>query len=258
MNRRNFFAASAAAGLSTAASAQDSPKNSIYTLYYYYMRNGSQVERTTAYLRDVFAPAAKRHGIAPVGFFSPVFGDRAPYILSIATYPSYASLETVRKKFAEDKEFDKGWDAYNTIGDPAYNRMEVSILRAFDKIPSLDVPPTEAGRAARTYELRTYESMNEKAGARKIKMFEDGEAGIFKRLGMQTVLFGRTIAGRNMPSLSYMLGYDNMAHREKLWGDFGRDPEWQKMRAMPGYSDAEIVSNITSTILRPLPFSMIR
>ena len=75
---------------------------------------------------------------------------------------------------------------------------------------------------------------------------------------MQTVLFGRTIAGRNMPSLTYMLGYDNMAHRDKLWGDFGRDPEWQKLRAMPGYSDAEIVSNITSTILRPLPFSMIR
>ena len=76
-------------------------------------------------------------------------------------------------------------------------------------------------------------------------MFEDGEAAIFKRLGMQTVLFGRTIAGRNMPSLTYMLGYDDMAHREKLWGDFGRDPEWQKLRATPGLSDAEIVSNIT-------------
>jgi hypothetical protein len=222
------------------------------------MRNGSQVERTTAYLRDVFAPAAKRHGIAPVGFFSPVFGERAPYILSIATYPSFAAFESVHKKFADDKEFEKGWDAYNTIGDPAYNRMDVSMLRAFDRIPTLDVPPTDAGKAARTYELRTYESMNEKAGARKIKMFEDGEAGIFKRLGMQTVFFGRTVTGRNMPSLTYMLGYDNMAHREKLWGDFGRDPEWQKMRALPGYSDAEIVSNITSTILRPLPFSMIR
>jgi len=259
MNRRKFVAASTAAGLYTAAAAENTPKNSIYTLYYYYMRNGAnQVERTTAYLRDTFAPAAKRHGITPVGFFSPVVGERSPYILSLATYPSFAAFETVREKFAADDEFRKGWEAYNTIGDPAYVRMDVSILRAFDKFPTPEVPPTEAQRPARLFELRTYENMNEKAGSKKDKMFEDGEAAVFKKLGMQTVFFGRTIAGRNMPSLSYMLGYDDLAAREKMWAAFGRDPEWQKLRATPGLSDAEIVTNITSTFLRPLPFSMIR
>jgi hypothetical protein len=258
MNRRRFLAASTASGLSTAAAAESSPTNSIYSLYYFYMRNGTQVERTTAYLRDVFAPAAKRNGMGPVGFFNPMFGERTPCIVSIAVYPSWSAVETVREKFADDMEFQKGWDAYNTIGDPAYNRMEVSMLRAFDKIPAIELPPTDGQRAARLFELRTYESMNEKAGAKKIKMFEDGEAAIFKRLGMQTVLFGRTIAGRNMPSLTYMLGYDDMAAHDKLWGAFGRDPEWQKLRATPGSSDAEIVSNISSTLLRPLPFSMIR
>lgn len=258
MNRRTFLAASTAAGLTTAASAQGAPKNSIYSLYYFYMRNGTQVERTTAYLRDTFAPAAKRHGLTPVGFFSPVVGERAPYILSIASYASFAAIETVHQKFAADKEFEKGWDAYNTIGDPAYVRIESSLLRAFDKMPAIEVPPGDAQRPARLFELRTYESMNEKALAKKIKMFEDGEAAIFKRLGMQNVLYGRAISGRNMPNLTYMLGYDDLSAREKLWAAFGRDPEWQKMRATPGLSDAEIVSNISSTLLRPLPFSMIR
>jgi hypothetical protein len=55
-----------------------------------------------------------------------------------------------------------------------------------------------------------------------------------------------------------MLGYDDLAARDKLWRAFGSDPEWQKLRSQPGYSDAEIVSNISNTILRPLPFSMIR
>ena len=89
-------------------------------------------------------------------------------------------------------------------------------------------------------------------------MFEEGEAAIFKRVGMQTVLFGQTVAGRNMPSLTYMLGYDNMDARDKTWKAFGSDPEWQKLRTTPGYTDAEIVSNISNIILRPLPFSMIR
>jgi hypothetical protein len=258
MNRRKFMAGSAAAGLSTAAAADTPPKNSIYTLFYFYMRNGPQVERTTAYLRDTFLPAAKRNGMGPVGFFSPVFGERAPYILSLASHPGFAAIEAMHTKFADDKEFQKGWDAYNSGADPAYVRMEVNMLYAFDKYPAIEVPPTDAQRPARVFELRTYESLSEKAGQKKIKMFEDGEAAIFKRLGMNTVLFGRTIAGRNMPSLTYMLGYDDMAARDKLWGAFGRDPEWQKLRATPGLSDAEIVSNITSTILRPLPFSMIR
>ena len=131
------------------------------------MRNGSQVERTTAYLRDTFLPAAKRNGMGPVGFFSPVFGERAPYILSLASYPGFAAIETMHAKFADDKEFQKGWDAYNTIGDPAYVRMEVNLLYAFDKFPAIEVPPADAQRPARIFELRTYESMNEKAGPRR-------------------------------------------------------------------------------------------
>src|SRR5436305_1405976 len=258
MNRRKFIASSSAAGMYTAAAAENAVKNSIYTLSYFYMRNGSQVERTTAYLRDTYLPAARRNGVGSVGFFSPVFGERAPYILSLAAYPGFPAVEAAHVKFAGDKDFQKGWDAYNTIGDPAYVRMEVSLLYAFDKFPAMEIPPTDAQRPARIFELRTYESMNEKAGMKKIKMFEDGEAAIFKRVGMQTVLFGRTIAGRNMPSLTYMLGYDAMAARDKLWGAFGRDPAWQKLRATPGLSDAEIVSNISNTILRPLPFSPIR
>lgn len=258
MDRRKFLAASTAAGLTTAAAAENPLKNSIYSLYYFYMKTGSQVDRTTAYLRDVFAPAAKRNGFTAVGFFSPIIGERSPYILSLTVTPGWSAVETIHQKFADDKEFQKGWDAYNTIGDPTYQRLEVSLLYAFDKLPTIQLPPTEQGRPARVFELRTYESMNEKAGARKIQMFENGEAAIFKRIGMQTVLFGKTIAGRNMPSLSYMLGYDDLAARDKLWRDFGGDPEWRKLRAQPGYSDAEIVSNISNTLLRPLPFSMIR
>src|ERR1044071_1898919 len=98
--------------------------------------------------------------------------------MSLATYPSFASMETVQAHFAEDKEFTKGWDDYNNISDPAYIRMESSLLRAFDGMPSLEAPPTDAKRAARVFEMRTYESVNEKASRRKIKMFEDAEIGI--------------------------------------------------------------------------------
>ncbi len=248
---------SGAAGLAAASAAENSLKNTIYGLLYFYMRNGKQVERTTAYLRDVYLPAARRHGVTS-GFFSPVVGERSPYILSIAAYPSWSGLEKLHFEFADDKEFQKGWDAYNAPADPAYERMEGILLYAFDKFPVPDVPPTEGRQSARIFELRVYESPNEKTLARKIKMFEDGEAAIFKRLGMAPVLFGRNISGPGLPCLTYMLSFDDLAARDRLWRAFSADPEWQKLSATPGLSNAEIVSKISNTILRPLPFSMIR
>src|SRR5471030_42047 len=100
MKRRNFMTASAAAGLAAAPPAA-APANWFFHLNYFYMRTGSQVERTTQYLSGVFLPAAKRAGLAPVGFFSPIVGERSPFILSLAGYPSLAAVETIHDKFAE-------------------------------------------------------------------------------------------------------------------------------------------------------------
>ena len=63
--------------------------------------------------------------------------------------------------------------------------------------------------------------------------------------------------GLSGPSLKG-LGYDDLAHREKVWKAFGADPAWHKMRALPGLADFEVVSNISSVLLRPLPFSPVR
>jgi len=124
-------------------------------------------------------------------------------------------------------------------------------------MPSITVAPA-GGRAPRIFELRTYESNNVKAAQRKVRMFNEGEAAIFERLGMAPVFFGETLVGRNLPNLTYMLSFENMAARDRLWSAFGGDAQWQKLRAQPGYADAEIVSNITNAILRPLDFSPIR
>ena len=162
-------------------------------------------------------------------------------------------------KMAADKEFQKGFDEYNSLSRAELHpHGELAAARAFDGWPSVTPPPAGAGRAPRIFELRTYESNNLKAGKRKIKMFDDGEADIFKRLGMNPVFFGETIVGRNLPNLTYMLAFDSLAAREKLWKKFGSDPEWQKLRSNPELADALIVSNISNAILRPLPFSPIR
>jgi hypothetical protein len=256
MQRRQFMGAAASAGLA-ATPASAAQQNAFLELRYYHMRTGHQTERTSEFLSKYFVPAAARLGIGPLGFFGAVIAEGSPFILSLASYPSAAAFGASMERLESDKEFQHGFEEYNSMTELSYIRMENSVLRAFDCMPSIAVPPA-GDRPARIFELRTYESNNALAAQRKIRMFNEGEAGIFKRLGMAPVFFGETLVGRNLPNLTYMLSFESLAARDKLWGAFGADAEWQKLRAQPGYADAEIVSNIGNSILRPLDFSPIR
>jgi hypothetical protein len=255
MHRRQFVGAAASAGLAASAAAA-APPSAFFELRYYHMRNGSQTQRTADFLSKYFLPAAERLSIGPLGFFGAVIAEGSPFILALVGYPSAAAFASGIERLASDKDFQRGFEEYNAMTELSYIRMDNSLLRAFDGMPSIVVPP--AGKRPRIFELRTYESNNAKAAQRKIRMFNEGEAAIFQRLGMAPIFFGETIVGRNLPNLTYMLSFENMAARDQLWGSFGGDPEWQKLRAQPGYSDAEIVSNISNAILRPLDFSPIR
>ena len=242
-------------------SATPAATRTIVELRYIRMRNTpeNQMQRTMAFLENAALPALKRAGIGPLGFFASVIAPESPFILALAAFPGgMAAMEAAREKEAADAEYIRGRDAYNSGPGRSYERLESSLLRCFESMPAVQPPPTDGKRPPRIFELRTYESNNGTTLARKIKMFNEGEAAIFKRLGMQPVFFGETIVGSKMPSLTYMLSYDDLAARDRLWKEFGSDPEWQKLRSKPGYSDAEIVSNISNQILRPLPFSEIR
>jgi len=239
---------------------QSQPRSrAIIELRWFRMRSGRQVDRTNEFLRRGWLPAAQRAGVGPLGFFNSLVGAESPFVLALTTFRSLAEIGDLARKLAADKDFQQANDEYNSLaGELSYIRMENTLLLAFPSMPAVEVPPQAEGRAPRIFELRTYESPNDRTLERKVKMFGDGEIDAFRRSGMLPVFFGTAIAGRDLPKLTYMLAYDDWQSREKTWSAFGKDPGWQKLRATPGLSDPEIVSNISNAILRPLPFSPIR
>jgi len=116
------------------------------------MQSGAQVERTTQYLSGAYLPAARRAGVKASGFFSPVIGARSPFILSLSVYASVAAMEAANLHLTGDKEFQKGWDDYNIMGEPAYSRMETALLRAFGRHTGIDGAAN--GRQTRGADLR--------------------------------------------------------------------------------------------------------
>jgi hypothetical protein len=261
MTRRNFAGLAAAAGsaLSQQADAQ-SKTPAILELRYLKLRNGQdqQRQRTSDFLKNTVAPAIKRASAGPLGFFTPVVGPDMPYVLMVSSFASLAAMDAALAKVAADKEYAAGLEAYANSPGLGYARMESSLLRAFGSMPQIEAPPTDEKRAPRIFELRTYESNNSLTLRKKIAMFENGEIAIFRQTGLLPVFFGQTIVGPRMPNLTYLLAFDDLAAREKNWRSFVSSPEWKKLSATPGLSDAEVVSNISSALLAPLPFSDIR
>ena len=259
MTRRNFFFSTAAAAVAGTAHAADAPGNAIIALRRIQMRNSpdNQRQRNTDYLRQ-HAAAMVRAGAGPMGFFSSNIAPNGPFLLLLGSYPSFAAVEQVQAKLAADAEYRKAVESFDGQPGLSYERTDSWLLRAFDGFPSVVPPPNDGKRPARLFEVRTYESNNTSTLRKKIKMFNDGEIGAFQRAGGQPVFFGETIVGANQPSLTYMLSYEDLAGRDKVWKAFGADPEWQKLRTTPGLSDAEIVSNISNYLVSPLAFSQIR
>ena len=259
MTRRAFLPAAAGTLAARHAVAADAARNVILELRRIQLRNSpdDQRQRNHDFLKHQVA-AFERSGAAPIGVFSSTIASDGPFLLVLSSYPSLAALEQVQATLAADTAYQKALDAYNALPGLSYQRMETSLLRAFDGYPSVTPPPNDGKRPARLFELRQYESNNSATLKRKIKMFNDGEIGAFQRAGAQPVFFAETIVGARLPNLTYMLSYEDLAARDKVWKAFSADPEWQRLRTTPGLSDAEIVSGITNYLVSPLPFSQIK
>ena len=243
-----------------AAGPAPAPVPHIYEWRQYSLRTGTQPRRLADYLQNALIPALNRLGHTPIGVFEVTFGLPAPTVFVLTPFASADAFAARESLLDKDEAFGRAAAAYTdaVATDAIFVRQEVAILGAFPQMPRVQVPPATATKGPRLFELRTYESHNERAHRAKVKMFaEMGEIDIFRRAGLAPVFFARTLAGTRMPSLVYMLVHDNMAGREKSWDNFRNDPAWRKLSATPGFSDPEIVSNITTMFLRPASYSQI-
>ena len=260
MDRRDFLAATAVAAVSPlptlGALAQPAARQFI-ELRRYHLLPGAKQRAFSTFVGDVAIPAMNRAGVAKVGAFTVMYGENAPSLLLVLTHQSLDSAVTLRERMANDTAYTSGGRAIleAPLSDPAFVRVESTLLRAFASMPAVEPSAGVAAKAPRIYELRTYESHSDPAALNKLKMFDAGEIPIFRKTGLTPVFFGETIFGAKMPSLTYMLTFADMPARDAAWKAFSADPDWKTLSGDPQYK--ENVSAISDIILRPTPYSQI-
>ncbi len=247
-----YTAASAAGKHSTAKKNRE-----WYELRTYFLKNETQQHLVENYYEHAAIPAYNKIGSKSVGVFTELKPEGQTKLFVVIPHRSIEDFTQATERLMADKTYVTAGDAYLNAPAtaPAYDRIETTLLQAFTGMPAMATPTP--GRP-RIFELRRYESPGEAAGRKKIEMFNDaGEMTIFKNKGLRAVFFGQSVIGSNQPNLTYMLTFDDMDDHDKAWKNFGSSDEWNKLKSIPEYADAKLISKITATFLTPASFSQI-
>ena len=258
MKRRSFLKNSAVAvgGVMTAgnlsASEAQPTSNNIYELKIYQLSGGAGVNQIKNYYTKAVIPFLNKRGVT-VGAFGEYSKEEPPRIYILHAYKSPSDYWEVVHQMKTDHAFLEAAKTYHNLPatQPVFERYDTLLLEAFKSIPQFRTPAKDRG----LFEWRIYESHNEDAFRRKVKMFDDEELPLFDKVGLHPVFFGELLAGKYMPALVYMLWFKDMEQREANWDKFRTSSEWEVMRNKEIY--ANTVSKVRKIFLEPLDFSQI-
>lgn len=271
MKRREFLAASCAAGLAplsqlAQAAPADAPAGTpsdkqILELRVYRLTSEDQRKRLDEFLAKVEIPTLNRLGITPVGVFAPLPTDpkegKKQDLYVLLTHKTAESVVSLPARLAADEKYNADGQAFLSlpVADPPYDRIESSMLLAFDGCPKVEVPEK---KDTRVYQLRIYESYCARKAIKKMEMFNTGgEMALFRKLGMAPVFFGQAIVSSRLPHLSYMVTFPDADTQKACWAKFMAAPEWDKLKSDPAYADTVIGPKITNIEMKAMPSSQI-
>lgn len=112
-------------------------------------------------------------------------------------------------------------------------------------------------RANRIFEIRTYTAPEGKLDALHAR-FRDHTVRLFERHGMTSIGYWTptdSVLSKN--TIIYILAYPSREAARESWAAFGRDPEWQKVRA-ESEANGRIVERVQSVFVTPTDYSPIR
>jgi hypothetical protein len=234
-------------------------KPDYYALLTYRISSLSQEASVNQYLKDAYLPALHRLGKKNIGVFKPATVDTIAFgkaIYVLIPFTSLADFEKTTIKLENDPQLQKDGAQYLDAkhNQKPYDRIEISLMRAFTGMPNLKTPNLSSARENRIYELRSYEGPTEKLYRSKVKMFNAGdEIGLFNRLGFNAVFYAEVISGNRMPNLVYMTTFENKTARDEHWKAFVADVQWKQLLTIEEYKNT--VSKADIWLLTPTAYS---
>lgn len=231
--------------------------------HYVLGENGDETILDT-YFETALVPALNRQGISSVGVFAYPESLNAdvgpnqrvsPRMIVVIPYKSAAQIAEVAKAVEADSEYQSAGESYlqRAHNVKPFARIESELLIGMDCLPTTNIPDGTLSNPDRVYELRLYESANERLGHKKVSMFNNGEVPIFVDCGIESIFIGQALIGPKQPSLTYLTVYSSDEARNESWKKFRSHPDWKVLSGDAQY--ANTVSRIDKLVLKAKSYS---
>ena len=239
------------------AGAAGEKRTGFYVLETFYLQQGAQVARMHEYFGKVALPALQRvRHTGPVIYLESLVAPHMPQMIAIYGFQSLDEMWGVHTRIMQDPELVKNFEQWDS-GDAPFDQQSSVLLEAADYSPEI-VTPAEPPKTPRIFELRVYHSPTWRQLKALHERFAGPEIKIFHRVGVHPLLYSSTLIGPNMPNLTYLIPFENLAAREKAWDAFGADPDWIKARKESIEKHGQISSVIQISLFKATAYSPVR
>jgi hypothetical protein len=254
MHRRTFVGVLGGMGL--AAAATDAAKRTRFYLFEQFkLKQGSQLPRLHDYISQSMLPAMNRIHAGPKIFLESLVTPHSPQLLAVYGFSSLEEMWSVHTKTMADETLLKKFEALESGPEPAFESIDSTLIEATGYSP--EIKP-EASASPRIFEWRVYHSPTFRQLGALHERFRGPEMKIFHRAGIHPVLYGSTVIGQNLPNLTYLMPFADLAAREKAWSAFAADADWPKVRQESIDKSGQIVAMSQISLYKATPYSPVR
>ena len=227
----------------------------LYELRHYDIRSSRGLEQVTQRFADHILRIWKRIGIEPAGFWSIIVGSPIPRLTYLLVWKDLAQRQELWDAFDADPEWQQVRRETNADwGGSPIHTFTNSILKPteYSRLPRSGNQPSRL--AGGVFELRTYHFDDMVNLTQTVDWFGTEAASAFDTHGLYAMGFWTTYIGIT-PRLTYMLVFENLAHRERAWASFYTDPAWPA-RQNGLYPDGKpLFTQIESCLMKGTDFS---
>lgn len=256
MIRRSFLQALGTLGVAGSAAAGADEKTRFYTLETFFMKNGDQPGRLNEFISKAFLPAARKVHAGPMVFLEAVVAAHLPQFVTVMGFKSADEALSLWKGLHQQEGYSEAVKRWESEPNAPYEHASLTLLEAAEYSPEIAIG--EPAKTPRVFELRVYHSPTWRQLAALHERFSGPEIRIFHRCGIHPLLYASTVFGENLPNLTYLIPFDDLAAREKAWNAFAGDAEWLKVRKESTAKHGQIASVIQVAVYRATAYSPVR
>jgi len=181
--------------------------------------NPDQVPLLRSYIADTLLPCMRQSHNVPRMCLEAVVAPHVPQTLLLTVYSGFDEMLQVRARIASDSRVRRAWAGIESAQVLDDVRSQVLMVNA----ESVRLPDSAMAKSG-LFEVRTWHAPAWRGGA------APEVSSVLRRIGVDPIVAGATVAGEHLPRFTYVVPFDDMAARRQAWARLDEDAQWMEMQ----------------------------